>query len=75
MLLSPVVKFLALSAKVVPNALLTRLSKFVSENKMGGKLQASFYATFALVLILVLVQKTNIFAEVCGILRQLIENM
>lgn len=25
--------------------------------------------------ILVLVQKTNIFAEVCGILRQLIENM
>lgn len=75
MLLSPVVKFLALSAKVVPNALLTRLSKFVSENKMGGKLQASFYATFALVLILVLVQKTNIFAEVCGNLRQLIENM
>lgn len=73
MLLSPVVEFLVLSAKVIPNAFLIRLSKFVSENKMGGKLQASFYATLSLTLILALVQQANVFAAERDMLRSIIE--
>lgn len=73
MVFSPVAEFLVLSAKVVPTKFLTTLSKFVSTNKMGGKLQVSFYATFVFVLVLMFVQASGVFSAELDALRVIIE--
>lgn len=56
MLLSPLLEFLLLSAKVIPIKFLTSLSNFVKEHKMGGVFQSAFYATFFLILLMMILQ-------------------
>ncbi len=59
MLLSPLMEFLLLSAHVTENPVVSALSKFVKEYKMGGVLQTAFFSTFFLILLTMVLQETG----------------
>lgn len=63
MLLGPVVEFLLLSAHVTSHPVVSAISRFVKEYKMGGALQTAFYATFFLALLAMVLQDTGVVAS------------
>lgn len=56
MVLSPLVDFLMLWAKVSPNKVIHAVSGFVKEHKLGGGLQVAFFATFLMLSVIVALQ-------------------
>lgn len=60
MLLSPLAEFILLSAHVTSNPVVQAISRFVQEYKMGGVLQTTFFCTFLLVLLAMVLQDTGV---------------
>lgn len=63
MMLTPVVNFILLAAKVTKDTTIGKfvssLSEFVKENKMSGELKTSFFCTFLMVLLLSVLRRTG----------------
>lgn len=60
MLLCPLTEFILLSANVTSNPVIGAVSRFVKEYKMGGVFQTSFFCTFLLVLLAMVLQDTGV---------------